>query len=523
MKKIRDQVPYCAGRNFPKYHIPKGACDCHHHIYDPVRYAYQPSDTRNQPPSTVDVYRMLQKKLGLSRNVIVQPSAYGTDNRCTLDALRAMGKEQTRAIVVVDESVTDADLTAYHDQGVRGIRFNINCGYSGDWTKIERLAERIAHMGWSACFWMPADLLMEMKATIENLPCHVVLDHRGHIPAGSGKDHPAFPLICEWLKEGKVYVKLSGLYIDTKTEQYKEVIQIGKESGVKIHYSHFKVCGRKNWDKIDGMIQLLEEAEKEGIDVSFDQYPYVAGSTMLGVILPPWVHDGGTNKVIERLNDPELRKKMVYDIEHGIPGWDNFVDFAGLDQIYVTSVKTDKNKDAVGLSLTELGKLRGKDPYDATFDLLRDEENAVGMVDFYGTEDHVKLFMKRPEMNVCTDGLLGGKPHPRVYGAFPRVLGKYVREDKALTLEQAVYKMTGKPAATFNIKNRGQIKEGAYADITVFNPDTVIDKGTFTDPTQYPEGIEYVMVNGVFEVAGGKYTGRRNGTVLRKKGKEVVK
>lgn len=143
---------------------------------------------------------------------------------------------------------------------------------------------------------------------------------------------------------------------------------------------------------------------------------------------------------------------MVYDIEHGIPGWDNFVDFAGLDQIYVTSVKTDKNKDAVGLSLIELGKLRGKDPYDATFDLLRDEENAVGMVDFYGTEDHVKLFMKRPEMNVCTDGLLGGKPHPRVYGAFPRVLGKYVREDKALTLEQAVYKMTGKPAATFNIK-----------------------------------------------------------------------
>lgn len=310
---------------------------------------------------------------------------------------------------------------------------------------------------------------------------------------------------------------------DTILDSMKEVIQIGKESGVKIHYSHFKVCGRKNWDKIDGMIQLLEEAEKEGIDVSFDQYPYVAGSTMLGVILPPWVHDGGTNKVIERLNDPELRKKMVYDIEHGIPGWDNFVDFAGLDQIYVTSVKTDKNKDAVGLSLTELGKLRGKDPYDATFDLLRDEENAVGMVDFYGTEDHVKLFMKRPEMNVCTDGLLGGKPHPRVYGAFPRVLGKYVREDKALTLEQAVYKMTGKPAATFNIKNRGQIKEGAYADITVFNPDTVIDKGTFTDPTQYPEGIEYVMVNGVFEVAGGKYTGRRNGTVLRKKGKEVVK
>ena len=217
---------------------------------------------------------------------------------------------------------------------------------------------------------------------------------------------------------------------DTILDSMKEVIQIGQQSGVKIHYSHFKVWDGKIGIRSMEWSNCWKKQKKDGIDVSYDQYPYVAGSTMLGVILPPWVHDGGTNKVIERLNDPELRKKMVYDIEHGIPGWDNFVDFAGLDNIYVTSVKTDKNKDAIGLSLTQLGELRHKDPYDATFDLLRDEENAVGMVDFYGTEDHVKLFMKRPEMNVCTDGLLGGKPHPRVYGAFPRVLGKYVRKRK---------------------------------------------------------------------------------------------
>lgn len=310
---------------------------------------------------------------------------------------------------------------------------------------------------------------------------------------------------------------------DTILDSMEEVIKIGRESGVKIHYSHFKVCGKKNWDKIDKVVELLEKAEAEGIRVSFDQYPYVAGSTMLGVILPPWVHDGGTDKVLERLADPELRKKMVYDIEHGIPGWDNFVEFAGLDQIFVTSVKNKKNEDAVGLSLMQLGELRGKDPYDATFDLLLEEENAVGMVDFYGTEEHVQRFMKRPEMNVCTDGLLGGKPHPRVYGAFPRVLGKYVREDKALTLEEAVYKMTGKPAATFNMTGRGILKEGNYADICIFNPDTVIDKGTFTDPVQYPEGIEYVLVNGETTVANGKHTGKRNGVVLRKKGTEVVK
>lgn len=310
---------------------------------------------------------------------------------------------------------------------------------------------------------------------------------------------------------------------DTILDSMEEVIKIGRESGVKIHYSHFKVCGKKNWDKIDKVVALLEKAQAEGIRVSFDQYPYVAGSTMLGVILPPWVHDGGTDKVLERLADAGLREKMIYDIEHGIPGWDNFVEFAGLDQIFVTSVKTEKNQDAVGLSLTQLGQLRGKDAYQATFDLLYEEENAVGMVDFYGTEEHVQLFMKRPEMNACTDGLLGGKPHPRVYGAFPRILGKYVREDKALTLEEAVYKMTKKPAETFNMTGRGELKEGNIADICIFNPETVIDKGTFTDPIQYPEGIEYVLINGEITVEKGKHTGNRSGVVLRKKGKEVIR
>lgn len=310
---------------------------------------------------------------------------------------------------------------------------------------------------------------------------------------------------------------------DTILDSMEEVIKIGRESGVKIHYSHFKVCGKNNWDKIDQVVELLEKAEAEGIRVSFDQYPYVAGSTMLGVILPPWVHDGGTDKVLERLADPGLRKKMIYDMEHGIPGWDNFVEFAGLDQIFVTSVKNKKNEDAVGLSLVQLGELRGKDPYEATFDLLLEEENAVGMVDFYGKEEHVQRFMKRPEMNACTDGLLGGKPHPRVFGAFPRILGKYVREDQALTLEEAVYKMTKKPAETFNMTGRGELKEGNYADICIFNPETVIDKGTFTEPIQYPEGIEYVIVNGAVTVRKGEHTGVRAGVVLRKKGKEVVK
>lgn len=321
----------------------------------------------------------------------------------------------------------------------------------------------------------------------------------------------------------KVVAEYDGLFVihqrseaDTILDSMEEVIRIGRESGVHIHYSHFKVCGKNNWDKIDSIVGLLEKAKTEGVQVSFDQYPYVAGSTMLGVILPPWVHDGGTDKLVQRLHDPELRKKMVHDIKTGIHGWDNFVDFAGLDQIFVTSVKSKKNEDAIGLSLIQLGELRGKDPFEATFDLLMEEENAVGMVDFYGTEEHVKLFMKRPEMNACTDGLLGGKPHPRVYGAFPRILGKYVREDKALTLEEAIRKMTGKPAETFHIRERGLLKEGYYADVVLFNPETIIDKGTYTDPAQYPEGIVQVIINGVTTVKNGKHSGNRAGRVLRR-------
>lgn len=322
----------------------------------------------------------------------------------------------------------------------------------------------------------------------------------------------------------KVVAEFDGVFVihqrseaDTIIDSMKEVIEIGRQSGVKVHFSHFKVCGRKNWHLLDKVIELLEQAKAEGIHVSFDQYPYVAGSTMLGVILPPWAHDGGTDKLIKRLEDPKLRLRMINDIKNGIPGWDNFIDFAGLDQIFVTSVKTKANEDLVGKSLVEIGKMRGKDPYQATFDLLHDEENAVGMVDFYGKEEHIIRLMKRPEQNVCTDGLLGGKPHPRVYGAFPRVLGKYVREEKQFTIEEAIHKMSGRPAQVFRIKNRGTLSVGNYADIVVFDQNIIADKGTFVNPAQYAVGMEYIMVNGELIVENAKQIQKKPGQVLRMK------
>ncbi|MBC2849902.1 amidohydrolase family protein [Cetobacterium sp. 8H] len=283
---------------------------------------------------------------------------------------------------------------------------------------------------------------------------------------------------------------------DTMLDSMEEVITIAKESGVKIHFSHFKICGKKNWNMIGDIEKLLDKSKEEGIIISYDQYPYVAGSTMLGVIIPPWAHAGGTDKLVERLGNKKDRIKMKEDIEKGIPGWDNFIDFAGFEGIYVTSVKTKANEDCIGKNLLEIADLRKKDKYDAVFDLLKEEENAVGMYDYYGKDEHVVTFMTREESNICTDGLLGGKPHPRVYGAFPRVIGKFVREMKAMSLEEAIYKMTRKPAETFKIKERGLLKEGYFADIVIFDENTTIDKGTFVDPIQYPEGISHVIVNG---------------------------
>ncbi|MDR3258085.1 MAG: D-aminoacylase [Fusobacteriaceae bacterium] len=302
---------------------------------------------------------------------------------------------------------------------------------------------------------------------------------------------------------------------DTMIESMNEVITISRESGVKIHFSHFKICGKKNWHLIKDVVELLDKCKKEGIKISYDQYPYVAGSTMLGVIIPPWAHSGGTDKLVERLGNEKDRKKMKEDITNGIPGWDNFIDFAGFEGIFVTSVKTEKNKDCIGKNLIEIADMRGKDKFDAVFDLLRDEENAVGMYDYYGKDEHVVTFMTREESNICTDGLLGGKPHPRVYGAFPRVIGKFVREMKAMSLEEAIKKMTKKPAETFKIDKRGQIKEGYYADIVIFDENTTIDKGTFIDPIQFPEGISHVIINGKVALEDSKPKDVLPGKVIR--------
>lgn len=296
---------------------------------------------------------------------------------------------------------------------------------------------------------------------------------------------------------------------DRLLESIEEVERIGIDSGVPVHISHFKASGERNWGKVVEALNALEEARGEGVDVTVDQYPYVAGSTFLSSLLPTWMHEGGVEKMLERLRDSDIRKKVAEDMRGSGrgSGW-------GWGNILVTSVKTEGNRGSEGKTLEEIARARGGTPLEALFDLILEEDNAVTMVSFSMSEDDVRTVMRSPLQMVCTDGIVLGKPHPRAYGSFPRVVGRYVREG-VLRLEQAVRKTTSMPAQRFDLHYRGILRPGMCADVAIFDPKTIVDTATYDDPIQFPEGIEYVIVNGEITVEGGEHTGVRAGKILR--------
>lgn len=300
-------------------------------------------------------------------------------------------------------------------------------------------------------------------------------------------------------------------------ESMDEILGVARKTGVRVHFSHLKICGKANWPKFDAVLAKLDRAKSEGLQLSFDLYPYEAGATMLGAILPSWAHAGGTSKLLGRLMDPTSRHRLITEIQAGPSNWDNFVEFAGLDGIWITSVKTQRNLDVVGLNLAEIGDVRRKDPLEAALDLILEEENGVGMIDVYGSEDQIRTLLRRPEANLCTDGFLGGRPHPRGYGAFPRFL-RWVREEAVLSLEEAVRKMTGQPAAVFGLADRGTLAVGKVGDVVLFDPATIEDRATFKDPQQFPTGIAKLYVAGETIWDGKKlHESGRPGQVLRRK------
>ena len=302
---------------------------------------------------------------------------------------------------------------------------------------------------------------------------------------------------------------------DRLLEALEEVLDIAAESGVSLHVSHFKVFGRPNWGKSTLALERLERAREAGIDVTFDQYPYTAGSTSLSVLLPPWAHEGGAEALLARLQDPAAREQMRRDMEQDT-SWDNFLAAVGAENIFITWVGSERNRWAVGKSLVAIAGSMHKPAAEAVMDLLWEEQLAVTMVDFCMSEEDVERIMRHPLQMVSTDGLLAGRPHPRAYGAYPRVLGYYVRERRLLPLQEAVRKMTSLPAQRLGLRDRGLVREGYWADLVIFDPAVVADLATYEDPCRHPAGITHVFVNGVLSAAGGEHLGQRAGRALER-------
>lgn len=222
-------IPFSSGIEYPTIVIPKNACDCHHHIFEPDRFPYRAADTTNIPTATVTTYQRLQKKMGFTRSVVVTPSAYGTDNSCTLDALTKLGKNG-RGVVTIDDNVSTKELMAMHEKGVRGIRFYLTPSDHLNKDLIVKLAQQISPIGWHICFCLCADRIVEMEELLINLPCDVVFDHRGRLPAGIGIQHQAFQIICDLMKKGKGWTKLSAAYHDSNigSPTFSDTVEIGQ-------------------------------------------------------------------------------------------------------------------------------------------------------------------------------------------------------------------------------------------------------------------------------------------------------
>ncbi len=304
---------------------------------------------------------------------------------------------------------------------------------------------------------------------------------------------------------------------DNLLESIKETIRVGRESGIKIHISHIKTSGKKNWHKIEEAVSLMEGARKEKVSLTCDRYPYTASSTDLDSLLPSWTYSGGTKEELKRLKNLKEREKIKKEILNNNP-YENF-----WESVSVSSVTSKRNKWMEGEHIAEISKIKKIDPIDTLFEILIEEKLKVSAIFSSMHEGNLKRFLSLPYCMICTDSsarsfsgiTYKGKPHPRGFGSFPRFLGKYVRDESLMAMSNAIYKITMLPAKTFGLKKRGVIKEGAFADIVIFDHARIIDKATFNKPFQKPGGIHYVLVNGSPAIWEGELTGISSGKILK--------
>ncbi|HEV8617090.1 MAG TPA: D-aminoacylase [Methylomirabilota bacterium] len=305
----------------------------------------------------------------------------------------------------------------------------------------------------------------------------------------------------------------------TLLDAVREAIRVGREGGLPVQISHVKAAGRPNWGKVADALALIDGARAEGLDVMADVYPYTASSTTLRSLLPDWVLEGGVAAMIGRLAEPQVRARIRAELEAPVTG-QSLLDRVGWDNVMVSYCA--KRKDAEGKRLSEIGRERKMDPLDAALELIIDEAGKAYMILFQLAEADLRRALAHPSVMIGSDGsalapygeLAAGKPHPRSYGTFPRVLGEYAREQRVITLPQAVHKMTGLPARRLRLRDRGVIRVGARADLVVFDARRIADQATYEDPHRYPVGIDHVLVNGRFVIKDGEHTGSLPGRVL---------
>ena len=347
---------------------------------------------------------------------------------------------------------------------------------------------------------------------------------------------PAFYAKTEELIElCKVAAKYQGKYIshmrsegNQLIEAVEELIRISREAGLPAEIYHLKAAGEKNWPKMDKVLAMVEAARKEGLKITANMYLYPAGGTGLDASLPPWTLDGGYESLWKRLEDPATRKKIAEEVRTPSDAWENFYLAAGSpDRILLVGFKTEKLKPLTGKSLAEVAKMRGTDPVETIMDLLLEDRSRIDTLYFLMSEANIRKEIAKPWVSLGSDeasqapegAFLKSNPHPRAYGNFARLLGRYVREEKIIPLTEAVKRMTGLPATNLGLDHRGFVQEGMFADVVVFDPKTIADRATFEKPHQYAVGMKHVFVNGVQVLKDGEHTGAKPGRAIWGPGK----
>ena len=347
---------------------------------------------------------------------------------------------------------------------------------------------------------------------------------------------PAFYAKTEELIElCKIAAKYQGKYISHMRsegsrllEALDELIRISREAKIPAEVYHIKASGRQNWPKIDDLLSRIETAQKEGLKITADMYTYTAGGTGLDASLPPWTEDGGYPALFKRLRDPATREKIKAEVQKPTGAWENlYLDAGGPEHILLVEFKSEKLKPLTGKTLAEVAKMRGKDPIDTAMDLIAEDESRIGALYFIISEDNVKKELTKPwisfgsdEASQAPEGVfLKSNPHPRAYGNFARVLGKYLRDEKVIPMKKAIRRLSGLPATNLGLDHRGFLKEGMFADVVVFDPATIADRATFDKPHQYAVGMNDVFVNGVQVLKDGEHTGAKPGRALWGPGK----